>query len=149
MALKPQILHVVGFSEADHAATATEVIESCKMARKAIQNSMEQPDLTRDERIQSRVDELIDEARITISAIQSLTPADQSHPLADPTTLAVAVQSGILDAPQLRNNPFARGESVTRIDQRGACISIDKDSGNYLDEKSRLRLLHSFPESIV
>ena len=30
-------------------------------------------------------------------------------PLTDPATLARAVTLGILDAPQLRNNPFAHG----------------------------------------
>ena len=38
-----------------------------------------------------------------------------ADPLIDPPTLARAVELGILDAPQLRNNRFARGEAITRI----------------------------------
>jgi len=141
MALKPHILHVVGFSEANHAATASEVIESCKMARRAIENGMEQPDMIQDERIQTRVDELVEEAQITLAAIQNIAPADHPHPLADPSTLALAVKTGILDAPHLRNNPYARGESVTHIDQRGACTVIDINNGNFMDETTRLQTL--------
>ncbi|NMC54466.1 MAG: cobalamin B12-binding domain-containing protein, partial [Chloroflexi bacterium] len=37
MALQPDIVHVVGFTEADHAATADDVIESCQLARRAIE----------------------------------------------------------------------------------------------------------------
>ncbi|MGD9381551.1 MAG: cobalamin B12-binding domain-containing protein, partial [Candidatus Thorarchaeota archaeon] len=36
MMLKPHIVHVVGFCESDHAATAEEIIESCKITRRVI-----------------------------------------------------------------------------------------------------------------
>src|SRR5690606_5774519 len=49
MALKPHIVHVVGYPEADHAVTAEEVIESCQIARKVIENClMGLPDMTLD-----------------------------------------------------------------------------------------------------
>ncbi|MBI3159527.1 MAG: cobalamin B12-binding domain-containing protein, partial [Chloroflexi bacterium] len=61
MALRPHIVHVVGFTEADHAATAAEVIESAKLARAAIQKAVDgQPDLTLDAAIQARKEELVD-----------------------------------------------------------------------------------------
>ncbi len=54
MALKPHIVHVVGYTEADHAATAADVIESCGLARRAIENAIHgAPDLTADPRVQS------------------------------------------------------------------------------------------------
>ena len=40
MALKPHIVHVVGHTEADHAATAEDVIEACTMARRVIENAV-------------------------------------------------------------------------------------------------------------
>ena len=40
MALKPHIIHIVGPTEADHAATAEEVIEACGLARRAIDNAI-------------------------------------------------------------------------------------------------------------
>ena len=65
MALMPHIMHVVGYTEADHAATGDEVIESCKLAIRAIENALRgQPDLTQDSAVQTRKEELIREARM-------------------------------------------------------------------------------------
>ena len=48
MAMKPDIMHVVGYCEAHHAATE-DVIESCKIARKVIQNCLHRmPGMTHD-----------------------------------------------------------------------------------------------------
>ena len=139
MAVKPHIVHVVGFTEAEHAATAGDVIESCKMARRAIQNALNgQLNLTQDELVQERVTELVENAKILIEAIYSLAPKGIKDPLADPITLATAVTNGLLDAPQLKNNPFGRGEVVTKIDRRGACIVVDETSGEEIEEKERI-----------
>ena len=70
-------------------------------------------------------DELVAEAQVTLDAIRRLGAPDVADPFTDPATLARAVTSGILDAPHLRNNPFARGQIVTRIDRRGACVAVD------------------------
>jgi methylmalonyl-CoA mutase cobalamin-binding subunit len=124
MALHPHIVHVVGYTEADHAANAKEVIESCKLARRSIENALGQPDMISDPIIQERKDELINEANEMINEIISLAPDNVSDPLADASTLTNAVTRGILDAPQLINNPFAQGKIRTRIDKRGACVII-------------------------
>jgi len=138
MALQPHILHVVGYTEADHAATADEVIASCKMARQTIQNAFGAPDMTQGDAVQTRVEELIREAEVTLNAIRNLASSSVSEPLTDAATLARAVQSGILDAPQLRNNPFGKGQITTRIDGSGSCIAIDPLSGKTLNESERL-----------
>ncbi|MGD2028082.1 MAG: methionine synthase, partial [Anaerolineales bacterium] len=123
-ALKPDIIHVVGYPEADHAVTAGEVIESCKLARKAIVNAMNANlDLTELSGVQARAQELITETSGLLEKIQQLGAASREDPLTDPANLAKAVAAGILDAPQLVNNKFARGDIVTRIDDRGACIA--------------------------
>ena len=44
--------------------------------------------------------------------------------------------SGILDAPQLKNNPFARGQIRTQI-VNGMCVAVDAD-GHPLSESERL-----------
>ncbi len=141
MALRPHILHVVGYTEADHAASAQDVIESCKMARRAIENAQGAPDMTQDERVQARVDELVREVAITIDAIRSLASEGVADPLADAATLALAVKTGILDAPQLQNNPYGRGNIATQIDTRGACIAIERTSGKALSEAARLKTI--------
>ena len=138
MALKPHIVHVVGHTEAHHAATAEDVIAACKIARRAVENAVTgAPDMTADPRVQARKRELIGEARITLDAIRALAGPEVADPLADPATLARAVLSGILDAPHLRNNPYARGRVLTRIDARGACVAVD-EAGHPLSETERL-----------
>ncbi len=141
MALRPHILHVVGFTEADHAATEADVIESCKMARRSIENALGGPDMTQDDRVQTRVAELVQEAAHTLQAIQALDPEGHADPLVNTDTLTQAVQTGILDAPQLKNNRFGRGQMVTRIDERGACVAVDPTTGKPLNERDRLRSL--------
>ena len=140
MALRPHILHVVGYSEAHHAATAAEVIESCKLARRAVENALTgQPDMTADPQVAARRETLVAESRVTLQAIQELARAGTPDPLADAVTLARAVSTGILDAPHLRSNPFARGMVQTRI-LDGACQAVD-ESGRPLTELERLRRL--------
>ncbi len=141
MGLRPHIIHVVGHTEADHAATAEDVIEACGLARRAIENALAgQPDLSADPRIRERREELAAEARVMLAAIAALGNG-QTDPLTDADVLARAVQTGILDAPQLRNNRFARGQAVTRIDARGACVAVDPDTLQPLAEKERMTRL--------
>jgi methylmalonyl-CoA mutase cobalamin-binding subunit len=141
MALKPHIVHIVGHTEAHHAATAKDIIEASWMARQAIENARKgQPEMTHDPAIQNRVEALVKEARITLAAIRDLAPKDVQDPLVDPSTLKKAVKSGILDAPHLKNNPFACGLIQTRI-QNGACVAIDSE-GNPLSERERLNSLN-------
>jgi methylmalonyl-CoA mutase cobalamin-binding subunit len=138
MALRPHILHVVGYTEADHAATAEDVIESCKLARRSIENALGGPDMTRDENLQKRVSELTREAAVILEAIRSIASKKVADPLADAGTLAQAVKMGILDAPQLKNNPFGRGKIASSIDKRGACIAVDPTTRNPISETERI-----------
>ncbi|HQE93307.1 MAG TPA: cobalamin B12-binding domain-containing protein [Anaerolineae bacterium] len=127
MALQPHIVHIVGHTEAHHAATAEDIMAASAMARRAIDNALHgQPDMTADPAVQARKDELIREARAMLAQIAALDESGSADPLTDPATLARAVTSGILDAPHLKNNPFARGAVVTRIDKRGACVAVEQ-----------------------
>ena len=137
MALKPHIIHIVGHTEAHHAAIAADVIEACWMARKAIDNALRgAPDMTSDPAIHAQVDHLISEANITLQAIRHLGANIRQDPLTDPVILATSVKLGILDAPQLRNNPFALGQIKTRV-INGSCVATDPD-GLPLSEAVRL-----------
>ena len=144
MALQPHIVHVVGHTEAHHAATAEDVIEACKLARRAIENALRgQPDMTCDPTIQHRCRELVQEARVTLEALRLLAHPDVEDPLTDPAALTRAVTKGILDAPHLRSNPFARGKIVTRIDHRGACVAVEPTTGKPITEEERIAGLHT------
>lgn len=141
MTLRPSIIHIVGYTEAHHAATAAEVIESSVMAQQVIGTALYgQPDMATDPVVQARVAELIEESADLIEAIRRLGADSVADPLSDPQTLACAVQVGLLDAPQLKRNPFARGEIRTRA-INGAIRAVD--AGNRpLTERQRLQELH-------
>ncbi len=137
MALKPDIIHIVGHTEADHAATAEDVIDASRMARRVIENAVcGAPDMTSDPAVQRRKAELVAEAGVTLEAIRRLATPGVNDALTDPATLAKAVTSGILDAPQLKNNPFGRGKIRTQL-VNGMCVAVDAD-GRPLSESERL-----------
>lgn len=140
MAIKPHIIHIVGHTEAHHAATAEDVIEACGIARKAIENALGgAPDMTADPVIQTQVNHLVAEAGVTLQAIRYLGANIGGDPWADPVILAKAVRLGILDAPQLRNNPCALGQIKTRM-FNGSCVATTPE-GLPLSEAGRLENL--------
>lgn len=139
MALKPHIYHIVGHTEAHHAATADDVIEASKIVRRAIENAMGAPDLTADKAVTKRRKELVKEADILLDAISALAGPEAGDPLTDAATLARAVTSGLMDAPQLRNNKFGRGQVRTSI-VRGASVTVNK-KGKPIPEEQRIAQL--------
>lgn len=137
MALRPTIVHVVSHVEAHHAATPEDVIESCKMARKVVQNCLYgMPDMTADPEVQRRKEELVEEAMVIVEGIRGLGVGKVEDPLSDPDILAQAVEIGLLDAPQLKGNPHACGQVRTRI-VNGANYAVG-EKGNVLTEEERV-----------
>lgn len=140
MALRPHIVHIVGHTEAHHAATAEDVIASSRVVRRAIENAVRgAPDMTRDPDVQIRKSALMSEAQVVLDAIRRLAEPGVADPLTDPATLTRAVTSGILDAPQLLNNPYGCGQVRTRI-LGGASVAVTS-SGQPLTEADRLAAL--------
>ncbi len=135
MALEPHIVHIVGHTEADHAASAQDVIDASRMARHVIDRAVRgKPNPLGDPRIQERKTHLIQETRLTLQAIQNLCQGSVQDAFTDPETLAQAVKLGILDAPQLKNNAYAPGKIVTRIID-GACDATDEHSSPISEAK--------------
>ena len=138
MALKPDIVHVVSYSEADHAATADDVIESCRMAQHVIELALRDiPDMTADPVVQRRRDALVEDALVVVDAIRQLGAGKGADPLLDPDVLTRAVEIGLLDAPHLRGNPHACGKVHTRIVD-GANLPVD-EHGKVLSEAERVK----------
>jgi len=138
MMVKPHIVHVVGFCEADHAATADDVIESCKIARRVIHDCLlGTPNPLNDKEVLMRKNELVQEAQLLIATIRSLGDESSMDPLIEPVTYVRAVRRGVLDAPHLRNNPIAKGLLRTKMID-GACLAINPDTGNPIKEITRL-----------
>ena len=141
MAVRPDVVHVVGYSEAEFAATPDVVIRSCKLARGAIRNaSLGQPDPLADPAIRARKDHLVREATFLLAEIKEMAGGMAANPWADPKVLAQSVKVGLLDAPHLMGNPAARGETVTKVED-GAWEAIDPKTGAVLTEADRLKLL--------
>jgi methylmalonyl-CoA mutase cobalamin-binding subunit len=137
-AVNPHIIHVVGYNEANHAASADEVIESAIMTQEVVETALSgSPNMTLDPTVQHRKQELIAETHSLLDAIRTLGRNVQD-PLSDPGVLARAVASGLLDAPQLVNNPYALGRVRTQSIE-GAIWAIDTQ-GKPLDEKERIAL---------
>ncbi|HSL93445.1 MAG TPA: methionine synthase, partial [Bacillota bacterium] len=133
--LDPHIVHVVGYSEANYAATPAVVIESSHIIHGVIRNQMHgRPDACLDPGVLARKAVLLDEARLLLDAIGSL--GNGAAALTDPSILAKAIQIGLLDAPNLKGNPYASGEVVTAI-RDGACVALD-EQGQTISEKTRI-----------
>lgn len=138
MTLEPHIVHVVAFCEAVRAAGADEIIESCTIARGAIDlviGGLSEP--SADTRIISRKNHLIEEAGLIIDAVEGLG-GGSDDPLLDPAVLGRAVRMGILDAPELKGSGVAPGE-VSTAPFDGGYDAVDPETGGMKDEKWRLR----------
>jgi methylmalonyl-CoA mutase cobalamin-binding subunit len=128
MSLCPHIVHIVGHTEAHHAATAEDIIDAARMARRAIENALAgQADMLKDPLIIARMDEIVREVEVLLQAIRNIHGDKDSDPFTDAETLAESARLGIMDAPHLKNNSFARGEIRTRI-INGTCEAIDENN---------------------
>jgi hypothetical protein len=137
MAVRPHLIHVVGHTEAHHAATADEVIESALMVQEVVETSLRgNPDMTADPQVQARKRQLVEETHLLLEAIKSLGETSLD-PLGDPSVLAKAVEIGLMDAPQLVNNSYAPGRVQTRSIQ-GAILPVDAQR-QPLTEAQRIR----------
>lgn len=138
LALKPHIVHVVGYSEGDHAVSAKELIESCKIMHGVLRNCWRNlPDMTLDPIVQFRKKELIVEARMLLDVLKKMGAKGQLDPWLNPRVITFAVSLGFLDAPHLKGNSIARGEINTRIID-GKCVVIDPKTGNIITEQKRI-----------
>ncbi len=138
LALKPKIIHVVGFCEGDHAATPSDIIESIRIVRGVAENYfLGSPQIADSSKLSERKEELIQEAKYLLQAILRISPTKVEDPWTDPPTIAKAVKLGLLDAPHLCGNPQAAGRVFTQI-RNGACVAVDLHSGKTLKEKDRI-----------
>jgi len=144
LGLRPHIIHVVGYCEGDHAATADDVIESCEIVRGVLRNCLfGMPDVTLDPAVAERKERLVAEAQVLIAALRALGEGEED-PLTSPRILAEAIRLGVLDAPHLKGNPYAAGMLQTRP-VNGAIEPVDPKTKKVLSESERLRALPGLP----
>jgi len=141
MALNPDIVHVVAYSEADHAATAEDVISSCRIARQIIKKCLDNyPEIVADKEIQKRKKELIEEAKVILATLDNFSDKEDIDSWIDPLTLSRAIKSGLIDAPHLKSNSEGAGILKTRM-INGACYAYDYGEDKIIKEKERIAQL--------
>lgn len=139
LSLQPHILHVVGFSEGDHAIYPEELIESCNIAHGVLQNCLiGLPDLSEDETVVVRKNELKEEAKILLEVLKKIGAKYSSDPWCDPLALSTAIKIGLLDAPHFQGNKNLCGKIRTNL-IKGAWYAIDSETGKILNEKDRIK----------
>lgn len=140
MVVKPHIMHVVGYCEADHAARAEEVIESCKIVKGVIRHVLEDGySIEKDEKILARKEELIKEATVLLDFIKT-EYAQYDDPLANAEVLCDCVKKGYIDAVHILKNDKYRGTLKTKI-KDGKCLACDPETREIIDERTRLKQL--------
>jgi methylmalonyl-CoA mutase cobalamin-binding subunit len=141
MSLKPDIVHVVSFSEANHVANSNDVIESCRIARQVIKNLVyNYPNIFCSEDIQNRKKELLDEANYLLLIIKNFADNYVNDPWSDSDTLFRSIQSGLIDAPHLKGNSIGAGKLSTRM-INGACYAYDYKENKIITEIDRIKKL--------
>jgi hypothetical protein len=148
MSLQPHIVHVVGFSEADHVATPQEIIESCQIAKGAVAKALlGRPSPEADPKIAARKAQLLEEVKFLLDAVKRTGSKEVKEPLTSPEVLSMAVKRGLLDAPDLKGNPAALGSITTAI-VNGACVAVDRASNLPILERDRVARLATTEEDL-
>jgi len=139
LALKPHILHVVGFSEGDHAIYPDELIQSCEIAHGVLHNTLYgMPDLADNQTVRSRKEELKNEAMILLEELRKRGLRESEDPWSDPRSISDAIKTGLLDTPHFQGNPYLCGKITTRLID-GAWYAIDRETGDKISEEERIK----------
>ena len=139
MYLKPHIVHVVGYSEAYNVATPEIIIESSKIAKGVIKNCLKGlPGIEDNKNIIKRKEEILKDTKLILEKIASFTESDD--PLTSSSALFKAVQSGLMDAENLKGFNPAKGEIKTAVID-GMVQCVDRDTGEVITEEERIKQL--------
>jgi hypothetical protein len=138
MQLNPNIIHVVAYCEADHAARPEDIIKSVKIASKVIENYLYGcPNMKLDRKVKERKEELVRDAKLIIEKIKKLDKDNKNgDPLVSSEVISRAIKKGILDAPHLCGVKAAKGTIRTMFFE-GKNLVVD-ESLKPISEKERL-----------
>lgn len=141
MAVKPHIIHIVSYCEADHVASANEVIESCKIVKGVIKHTLSDTfSIEKDEKIVKRKEELIEEAKVLLNFMKNQFK-EYKDPFLNAKVIEKSIKSGYIDAVHIVKNNKFRGNLATKIVD-GKCVAYDKITGEIMNEMSRLKKLY-------
>ena len=142
LAIKPDIIHVVSFSEADHVANPEDIIESCNIVEQVVNKVYASKLNIINEKVKERKEELIKQAKWIVGLVPQLakTREEKENPWINYNVIHRMVKFGIFDAPHLKNNKYALGKITTRV-INGGCYSWDLIRNKKLDEIERIKTL--------
>lgn len=134
MLLSPSIVHLVSYCEADHAATADDVIASSKLLRRAMRMFRENEEDIRKAAqhsfVQERKGHLLKEASYILNQVakesaswgnrKSLAWNEMMPCLADPKALQAAMRKRIMTAPGIMNDHYHNDRIITHAGAFGA-----------------------------
>jgi len=130
MLINPSILHLVSYCEADHVATAEDVIESSKILRRAVrlfrENEVDIRKSVKWDVVQKRSDFLKEEVRTVLDELIALSGhynitnlREYHHYLGKARTLQDAIKYGIMAAPGITQKKYAHPELLTKTGEYG------------------------------
>lgn len=153
MFIDPQIIHLVSYCEANHAATPEDIIESSQIVRRAIRLFEEnRPDLIKylnDPVVLERKEHLIKEATFLLKEIAKLNPlfkdgdlSTLASYLADGDTLKKAIKLGYMSAPGIMHPSYRQEHLLTKTMEHGFIDAVDFENFTILSEEDRLNQLN-------
>lgn len=125
MVLSPSMIHLVSYCEANHAATAEDVIESSMLVRRAVRLFNEnEPDLKKymdHPIVLQRKEHLLGEAQHVLTRIAALSSggADLCKSLSNPDVLYKALQNRIMTAPGITHPDYLNPAMLTKPNKYG------------------------------
>lgn len=150
MMISPQIIHLVSYCEADHAATPEDVIESSKIVRRAVRLFREnQPDLQKYlncDIVSERRKYLVEEASYLLRQIQilgdpllSIDSTLDYRSLADPESIIKAIKERYMTAPGIVHPKYKCERMITKPGKYGFFDVVDfEDNSRIIGEAERL-----------
>lgn len=155
MFLKPNILHLVSYCEANYAARAEDVIDGSMLIRRAVKvfrkYEKDLLSILEDKKIVERKNYLVDEASYLLNEIAKIHPKYEPRPvehlrefLADREVIAKALKLKLMTAPGIIHPTYTNPEMITRPTQGGFINVMDPQTGSkIITERERIELLKS------
>lgn len=156
MMVRPHIIHLVSYCEADHIATVEDIIDSSKLVRRAVrvfrQHEQDLMTYLQHPLVRDRREHLLAESRTLLRHIATLSsrggavshaPLSALVPhLSQPTTLYKSIEKGYMSAPGIFHPLYKMPEQfITGFTAYGYLDCLDLYTGQRLSETERITRL--------
>lgn len=151
MLLKPHVIHIVSYCEANYAARPEDIIDSSKLIRRAIKIFRDnEPDILASvdwNIVEARKSYLVSETEFLLSQIAQLNPRYVKTPveylaplLGDPDVIADSIERKIMSSPGIVNQKY-KANYLTKALKYGMINAVDSFvNPRIITEKERLHI---------